>query len=96
MEKWLSLILVVVRNYGVSSAASDNILNRGGKLEETRWETEMLRDGWNDKEDKEEFQEPKERQECNAKTVKSSEVRPLEWFGVEHREEAPEEVHRYF
>ena len=57
MEKWLSLILVVVRNYGVVSAASDNILNRGGKLEETRWETEMLRDGWNDKEDKEEFRE---------------------------------------
>ena len=41
--RWFFLILVVVHNYGVVGAASDNVQNRGRKLEGIRWEKEMVR-----------------------------------------------------
>ena len=36
MRKWLFLVIVVVRNFGVASAVFDNVQNREGKLEETQ------------------------------------------------------------
>ena len=46
MENLLFLILVVVRNFGVWSAASDNAQNKARKLGETRWEKEVVRNSW--------------------------------------------------
>ena len=44
--KWLFLILLVMRKFGAASSASDNVQKRQGKLEETQWKTEMVRDSW--------------------------------------------------
>ena len=40
-----------MRNFGVASAASDNLQNREGKLEETHWEREMVRHSWDEQDD---------------------------------------------
>ena len=37
MGKWLLLLLVVVRNFGLVSAVSDNDQTREGKMEEIDW-----------------------------------------------------------
>ena len=50
MRKSLVLLLVVVGHFGVVSAASDNVQNRGGKLREAQWKLEMVRSSWDGKE----------------------------------------------
>ena len=42
-------ILMVVQNFGVADAASDNVQNRGRKLEEILWEKEVVRTSWAEK-----------------------------------------------
>ena len=56
MEKRLFLGLVVVRNFGVVSAASDNVQDRKGKLEETLWKRELVRNSCAAEEDRGKFQ----------------------------------------
>ena len=67
--KWLLLILVVMRNFGAADAASDNARKRKGKLEESRWEREMTRNSWADKEDRRKFRE-QERTENKSEVQK--------------------------
>ena len=57
MEKWLPFRLVVVQNFGVTGAASGYVQNRKRKLEETRWEKEMVENSLAERKDRGKFRE---------------------------------------
>ena len=46
-----------MQHVGGAIAASDDVHNRGRKLEEIRWEKEMVRNSWAEKEESVKFQE---------------------------------------
>ena len=41
---WICLILLVMRNFGVTSAASQHVQNREGRMEGVQWKNEMARE----------------------------------------------------
>ena len=67
-----------------ADAGSDNVLKRGGKLEECRLEKEIVRNSWAKQWTKNAGTRKRERTNRNAETVKSSEVHLVAWFSVEH------------
>ena len=70
MEKWLFLILLVMRNFGAASAASDNVQRRD-EMEETIWKKEMVTDCLVEEEDKgkcEKLEKQRTGVECKKKS----------------------------
>ena len=55
--KLMFLFLLVTRNFGVASAASEDIQNGEGKMEDGQWKKENAGNGWCGKEKEERFQE---------------------------------------
>ena len=90
------LILMVVRNFGMADAASDNVQNRGSKLEDNRWEKEVVRNSWAEKDDRGKFQEQGRRKNRSVvhKSSEKGEVYLVEGFCVVHREEVFEQAQR--
>ena len=95
MENWIFLILLVMRNLGLVSAALGKIQNSEGKMEGIQWKKEMPRDSWKERRTKvQEHGTTKSRHEMR-KPAKNIQMYPAEWLSVEHRKDIIEEVHRY-